>query len=55
MRGHNICFDGVIRKIIPKLSLISPLIWNTADIICNTVKFLSIGTERSGAGCSKHR
>ena len=27
MMGHNICFKGVIGKIIPKLSLLPLLIW----------------------------
>ena len=30
MMGQNICFKGVIWKIIPKLSLLSLLIWSTA-------------------------
>ena len=29
MRGHNVCFNGKIRKIIPKLSLLPLLIWST--------------------------
>ena len=29
MRGHNIYFDGEIRKIIFELSLIAPLIWSS--------------------------
>ena len=28
MRGHNICFNGEILKIIPKLSLLLLLIWS---------------------------
>ena len=28
-RGHNICFYGKIRIIIPKIFLLPPLIWNT--------------------------
>ena len=28
MRGHNICFNGEILKIIPKLSLLFLLIWS---------------------------
>ena len=30
MRGHNVCFYGAIRKIIPKLPLLPLLIWTTA-------------------------
>ena len=29
MRGHKVCFNGKIRKIIPKLSLLPLLIWST--------------------------
>ena len=29
MRGQNICFERVIRKIILKLSLLPVLIWST--------------------------
>ena len=29
MRGHNLCFDEKIRKIIPILSLLPLLIWST--------------------------
>ena len=28
MRGHNICYNGEILKIIPKLSLLLLLIWS---------------------------
>ena len=31
MMGHNICFKGVIWKIIPKLSLLPLLIWTTGN------------------------
>ena len=30
--GHNICFEGVIWKIIPKLCLLPLLIWNTGKL-----------------------
>ena len=29
MMGHNICFEGVIWKIIPKLSVLPLLMWST--------------------------
>ena len=29
MKGHNVCFNGKILKIIPKLSLLPLLIWST--------------------------
>ena len=29
MMGHKICFYGEIRLILPKFSLLSPLIWST--------------------------
>ena len=32
MMGHNICFKGVIWKIIPKLSHLPLLIWSTDEI-----------------------
>ena len=31
MTGHNICFKGVIWKIIPKLTLLPLLIWSTEN------------------------
>ena len=31
MMGHNISFEGVIWKIIPKLSLLPLLTWSTAE------------------------
>ena len=34
MRGHNICFKGVIWKIISKLSLLPLLIWSTDAPSC---------------------
>ena len=33
MRGHNICFNGEILKIIPKLSLLLLLIWSPVYLI----------------------
>ena len=33
MRGHNICFNGKIRKITPKLSPLPLLIWSTGVTI----------------------
>ena len=30
MMGHNICFKGIIWKIIPNLSLLPILTWSTA-------------------------
>ena len=45
MMGHNIHFEGVIRKIIPKLSLLL-LIWSTVcENICNSVVIV-IGVGR---------
>ena len=38
-RGHNVWFYGARKKIIPKLSLLSPLIWTSDTII-----ILQIGT-----------
>ena len=35
MVGHKICFDGEIGLIIPKLSLILPLIWSTYYLVIN--------------------
>ena len=29
MRGHNICFYGKINKFVPKLSILTLLIWST--------------------------
>ena len=33
MIGHNICFKGVISKIIPKLSILSLLIWSSELLV----------------------
>ena len=38
MMGHKICFYGEILLIIPKLSLLSPLIWSTASGLYVLVK-----------------
>ena len=40
MMAHNIRFNGIILKIIPKLSLLPLLIWSTANIClsCNSMK-----------------
>ena len=32
--GHNICFEGEIWKIIPKLSFLPLLIWSTELLCC---------------------
>ena len=39
MKGHNICFKGVLWEIIPKLSLLDLLIWST--VACQKVMDLS--------------
>ena len=38
MRGHNICFNAEIWKIIPKLSPLSFLIWSKEVVkkVCST-------------------
>ena len=54
MIGHNIRFNGVIWKIIPKLSLLPLLIWSTANICrsCNSVKIKIINgkTQKDHSG-----
>ena len=39
MMGHNICFKGVIWKIIPGLSFLPLLIWSTVNCHCVCVLF----------------
>ena len=39
MTGHNICFKGVIWKIIPKLSLLPLLSWSTDHLSIQCIEF----------------
>ena len=50
MRSHNICFCGEIWRIIPKLSLISLLIWSSEHVLFVFPKVGIVG--RTGAGKS---
>ena len=43
MMGHNICFKGVIWKIIPTLSLLPLLIWSTKDVVTELYASLVAG------------
>ena len=42
MMGHNIHFKGVIWKIIPKLSLLPLLIWDTGECLIIMVEMFGI-------------
>ena len=50
MKGHNICFKGVMWKIIPKLSLVPLLIWSTGHSFESTCIPIHLNTSETYFG-----
>ena len=50
MRGHNICFNGEVLKIIPKLSLLLLLIWSPGE---HNITFLRGSKEMQQHKCAE--
>ena len=48
MRGHNICLNGGIRKIISESSSLPHLIWSSVKVSERTLGSVSVAQSESG-------